>query len=156
MEAQERLGSALEAWTENLLPAINILGNDGLDDKTFSTTFRDFSAVQHLFLVPQILDKIEPFMRDNSVQSNEPVHLAKHYNPTISLSTSPSLSPVQLNPPLSAELDDPTHPGVGWALFDAGNTGHYPLVFLNEQDQPEVAKYICFRTVNEETHLVGT
>ena len=156
MEAQERLGSALEVWTENLLPAINILGNDGLDDKTFSTTFRDFSAVQHLFLVPQILDEIEPFMRDNSVQSDEPVHLAQRYNPTISLSTSPSSSPVQLDPPLSAELDDPTHPGVGWALFDAGNTGHYPLVFLNEQDQPEVAKYICFRTVDEETHLVGT
>ena len=45
MEAQERLGSVLEAWTENLLPAINILGNDSLDDKTFSTTFHNFSAV---------------------------------------------------------------------------------------------------------------
>ena len=156
MEAQERLGSALEVWTENLLPAITILGNDGLDDETFSTTFRDFSAIQHLFFVLQILDKIEPFIRDDSVQSDEPVHLAQRYNPTISLSTSPSSSPVQLEPPLSAELDNPTHPGVGWALFDAGNTGHYPLVFLNEQDQPEVAKYICFRTVDEETHLVGT
>ena len=156
MEAQERLGSALEAWTENLLPAINILGNDGLDDETFSTTFRDFAAVQHLFLVPQVLDEIEPFIRDDSVQSDEPVQLAQRYNPTISLSTSPSSSPVQLDPPLSAELDDPTHPGIGWALFDAGNTGHYPLVFLNEQDQPEIAKYICFRTVDEETHLVGT
>ena len=156
MEAQERLGNALEVWTKNLLPAINILGNDGLDDETFSTTFCDFSAVQHLFLVPQILDEIEPFIHDDSVQSDEPVHLAQRYNPTISLSTSPSLSPVQLDPPLSAELDDPTHPGVGWALFDSGNTGHYPLVFLNEQDQPEVAKYICFRTVKEETHLVGT
>ena len=45
MEAQERLGSVLKAWTENLMPAINILGNNGLDDKTFSTTFHDFSAV---------------------------------------------------------------------------------------------------------------
>ena len=156
MEAQERLGSALEAWTENLLLAINILGNDGLDDETFSTTFSDFSAVQHLFLVLQILDEIEPFMHDDSVQSDEPIHLAQRYNPTVSLSVSPSSSPVQLNPPLSAELDDPAHPGIRWALFDAGNAGHYPLVFLNEQDQPEVAKYICFRTVNKETHLVGT
>ena len=156
MEAQERLGSALEVWTENLLPAINILGNDGLDDETFSTTFRDFSAVQHLFLVPQILDEIEPFIHDDSVQSDEPVHLAQRYNPTISLSTSPSSSPVQLEPPLSAELDDPTHPGVGWALFDAGNPGHYPIVFINERSQPEIAKYICFRTVEEETHLIGT
>ena len=45
MEAQERLGNMLEAWTEDLLPAINILGNDGLDDETFSTTFCDFAAV---------------------------------------------------------------------------------------------------------------
>ena len=156
MEAQERLGSTLEAWTENLLPAINILSNNGLDDKTFSTTFCNFSTVQHLFLVPQILDEIEPFMRNDSVQSDKPVYLAKHYNPTVFLSMSPSLSPVQLEPPLSAELDDPTHPGIGWALFDASNTGHYPLVFLNEQDQPEVAKYICFRTIDEETHLVDT
>ena len=95
-------------------------------------------------------------MRDDSIQNDKPVHLTACYNPTISLSMSPSSSPVQLDPPLSAELDDPTHPGVRWALFDAGNTGHYPLVFLNEQDQPEVAKYICFRTVNKEMHLVGT
>ena len=156
MEAQERLGSTLEAWTEDLLPAINILGNDSLDDETFSTTFCNFSAVQHLFLVPQILDKIEPFMYNDSIQSDKPVYLAACYNPTISLSTTPSLSPIQVNPPLSAELEDPTHPGVGWALFNTGNTSHYPLVFLNEQDQPEVAKYICFRTINEETHLVST
>jgi len=57
---------------------------------------------------------------------------------------------------LSAELEDPTHPGEGWALFDAGNPGYYPLVFSNKQDQPEVAKYICFCTTEEETHLVGT
>ena len=156
MEAQERLGSALEAWTEDLMPAINILGNDALDNEMFSTTFRDFAAVQHLFFVPQILDEIEPFIHNESVQSDEPVHLATRYNPTISLSTSPSSSPVQINPPLSAELEDPAHPGIGWALFDAGNTGHYPLIFLNKQSQPEIAKYICFRTVDEETHLVGT
>ena len=156
MEAQERLGNTLEVWTENLLPAINILGNDSFDDETFSTTFCNFSTMQHLFLVPQILDEIEPFMHDNSVNSDEPIYLATCYNPTISLSTSLSLSPVQLEPPLSSELDNPTHPGVGWALFDAGNIGYYPLVFLNEQDQPEIAKYICFRTVDKETHLVGT
>ena len=156
MEAQERLENTLKVWTEDLLPAINILGNNGLNNKTFSTTLHNFSAVQHLFLVPQVIDEIEPFMRNDSVQSDEPVHLATRYNPTISLSMSPSSSPVQLNPPLSAELDNPTHPGVRWALFDTSNTGHYPLVFLNEQDQPKVAKYICFRTVDKETHLVST
>ena len=144
IEAQERLGSALEAWMEDLMPAINILGNDGLDNKTFSTTLQDFSVVQHLFLALQILDKVEPFIWDNSVQSDKPVQLATHYNPTISLSISPSSSPIQVDPPLSAKIEDLAHPGVGWALFNTGNPGHYLLVFLNKQDQPKIAKYICF------------
>ena len=156
MEAQERLGSTLEAWTGGLMPATNILSNDSLDNQTFTTTFCDFATVQHLFFVPQILDEIKPFIRDESIQSDEPVQLAACYNPTISISTSPNLTPIQIDPPpLSAELEDPTHPGEGLALFDTGNTGHYPLVFLNEQDQPEIAKYICFCMVEEETHLVG-
>ena len=156
MEVQRRLESALEAWTEGLMPAINILGNNGIDNKSFLTTFRDFAAVQHLFFVPQVLAEIEPFIRDESVQSDKPVQLATHYNPTISLSTTLSSSPIPTEPPLSVELEDPTHPGNGWALFDAGNPGHYPLIFLNEQNQSEVAKYICFRTTKEETHLVRT
>jgi len=154
MEAQRRLESALEAWTEGLMPAINILGNDGIDDKSFFTTFRDFAAVQHLFFVPQVLSEIEPFLQDDSVQSNEPVQLATCYNPTISIT--PHSSPIPIDTPLSEELADPDHPGDGWALFDAGNPGHYPLVFLDEQNQSVVAKYICFCTTEEETHLVRT
>jgi len=39
MEAHQRLESALEAWTKGLMPTINILGNDGLDDQVFTTSF---------------------------------------------------------------------------------------------------------------------
>jgi len=67
MEVHQRLESALEAWTEGLMPAINILGNDGIDDTLFTTSFRDFSAVQHLFYVPQILSEIELFLNDDDV-----------------------------------------------------------------------------------------
>ena len=154
MEVHQRLESALEAWTEGLMPAINILGNDGLDDQVFTTSFRDFSAVQHLFFVPQILTEVEPFLDDNSVQSNPPESLGACYNPTISKSSTPS--PITVNPPLSNELNDPTYPGEGWALFDAGNPGHYPLTFINDDGQPEVAKYICFHSTEEDTYLVGT
>ena len=38
LEEQGRVVSALEAWTDDLIPVINILGNDGLDDEVFSTT----------------------------------------------------------------------------------------------------------------------
>jgi len=75
MEAQRKLESALEAWTEGLMPAINILGNDGLDDEVFMTSFQDFSAVQHLFFVPQILTEVEPFLKDDSVHSDKPPSL---------------------------------------------------------------------------------
>jgi len=63
MEAQRRLESALEAWTEGLMPAINILGNNGINDESFLTTYHDFMAVQHLFFVPQVLNEIEPYYR---------------------------------------------------------------------------------------------
>jgi len=154
MEVHQRLESALEAWTEGLMPAINILGNDGIDDTIFTTSFRDFSAVQHLFFVPQILTEVEPFLDDDSVQSDPPESLAAWYNPTISQSS--NLSPITINPPLSDKLNDPAHPGEGWALFDTGNPGHYPLAFVNDEGQSEVAKYICFHSTEEDTYLVGT
>jgi len=154
MEVQKRLKHVLEAWTEGLMPAINILGNDGLEDKIFTTSFRDFSAVQHLFFVPQVLTEIEPFLDKDSVQNDPPESLTTRYNPTISQPSTPS--PITINPPLSEDLEDPAYPGEGWALFDAGNPGHYPLVFLDEEGQPEVAKYICFCTTEEDTYLVGT
>jgi len=154
MEAHQRLENTLEAWTEGLMPAINILGNDGLDDTIFTTSFWDFSAVQHLFFIPQILTEVEPFLDDDSVQSDPPESLGARYNPTVSKTSTPS--PITINPPLSDELNDPTYPGEGWALFDAGNPGHYPLTFVNNKGQPEVAKYICFRSTEEDTYLVGT
>jgi len=73
MEQQERVSGALSTWTEDLMHAINILGNDGLDDKTFETTYRNFKAVQHLFFVPHVLDLTEPYMSDDSVNSDKPV-----------------------------------------------------------------------------------
>jgi len=111
MEQQERVTGALSAWTEDLMGAINILGNDGLDDESFETTYHDFKAVQHLFFVPCILDLTEPYMDDDSVNSDEPICFAQ-YQPTITRSTSPSES-IRLAPPLTSDLQDPDHPGEG-------------------------------------------
>jgi len=153
MEHQGRITGALSAWTEDLLPALNILGNTELDDQVFTTTFRDYTAVEHLFLIPQILDKIEGYMSDNDVQSDEPVRFAQ-YNPTISLSSTPS--PIPNIPQLTQQLDDPNHPGAGWSEYDRSDTRQYPLVFLNEYGQDEVARYVTFRQLGVDTHLVGT
>ena len=153
MEHQERITGALSAWTEDLLPALNILGNTELDDQIFTTTFRDYTAVEHLFLIPQILKKIEGYMSDDDVQNDKPVRFAQ-YNPTISLSSTPS--PIPNVPQLTQQLNDLNHPGVGWSEYDHGDAQQYPLVFLNKYGQDEVARYITFRQVGVNTHLVGT
>jgi len=110
MEAQGRITGALSAWTEDLLPAINVLGNTELDNQIFTTTFHNYTTIKHLFLIPQILDKIEGYMSDDDVQNDEPVKFAM-YNPTISLSSTPS--PIPNIPQLTEQLDNPNHPGAG-------------------------------------------
>jgi len=153
MEHQERITGALSAWTEDLLPALNILGNTELNDQMFTTTFCDYTAIEHLFLIPQILEKIEGYMSDNDVQSDEPIRFAE-YNPTISLSSTPS--PIPNISQLTEQLNDPNHPGTGWSEYDHSDTQQYLLVFLNEYGQDEVARYITFRQIGIDTHLVGT
>jgi len=140
-------------WTEDLMGAINILGNDGLNDKTFKTTYRDFKAVQHLFFVPHVLDLTEPYMSDDSVNSDKPIRFAQ-YQPTVTRSTSPSES-IRLAPPLTSDLQDSDHPGEGWVQYDRTQPHLYPIVFLNEEGQAETAQYISYRSINEDTHLVG-
>jgi len=132
---------------------INILGNDGLDDETFETTYHDFKAVQHLFFIPRILDLTELYMSDDSVNSDEPVHFAQ-YQLTITRSTSPSES-IRLTPPLTSDLQDPDHPGEGWVWYDGTQPHLYPIVFLNKEGQAEVAWYISYRSIGKDTHLVG-
>jgi len=112
MEYQEHITGVLLAWMEDLLPALNILGNTELNDQVFTTTFCDYTTVEHLFLIPQILDKIEGYMSDSNVQSDEPIRFAE-YNPTISLLSTPS--PIPNVPQLTKQLDDPNHPGAGWS-----------------------------------------
>jgi len=153
MEQQERVSGAISMWTEDLMGAINILGNNGLNDETFETTYRDFKAVQHLFFVPHVLDLTGPYMSDNSINSNKPIHFAQ-YQPTITRSTSPSES-ICLAPPLTSNLQDPDHPREGWVQYDGTQPYLYPIVFLNKEGQAETAQYISYRSINEDTHLVG-
>jgi len=152
MEVQKHITGALSAWTEDLLPAINILGNTELDNQVFTTTFCDYTAVEHLFLIPQILEKIEGYMLDDDVQSDKPIKFAE-YNPTISLSSTPS--PIPNVPQLTEQLNDPNHPGVRWSEYNHGDTWQYPLVFLNKYGQDKIAWYVTFRQIGIDTHIVG-
>jgi len=91
-------------------------------------------------------------MSDEDVQSEEPIRFAT-YNPTISLSSTPS--PIPNIPQLTIQLDDPNHPGPGWSKYNRGDMRQYPLVFLNKYGQDEIARYVTFRQVGIDTHIVG-
>jgi len=157
MESPGEDKEAYEAWTEGLMPTVRILANNVLSDKNFYTTYKDFENVQHLFFIPQILDHTNPFMSEPSVSDDEPMTTFVTYVPTTSYRPSPSSSfapPLPIHASPISELDDPDHPGEGWALYSS-DPNHYPLTFLNEQGYMELAKYITYRDVGNETQLVG-
>src|SRR5260221_8810952 len=153
MEDPGEDSEAYEAWTEGLMSTVRILANDNLSDENFHTTYRDFQNVQHLFFIPQILDRTNPFMSETSVSEDEPMTTFVSYAPTTSFhsvsSFTPSLPRHAL--PTRNNLD---HPGDGWTLYSS-NPNHYPLTFLNEHGHMELAKYVTYRDVGNETQLVG-
>jgi len=157
MENPGEDSEAYKAWTEGLMPAVRILANNVLSDENFYTTYKDFKNVQHLFFVPQILDRTNPFMSEPSVSDDEPMTTFAAYIPTTSYHPSPSSSfdpPLPIHASPTSELNDPDHPGKGWALYSS-DPNHDPLTFLNEQGHMELAKYITYRDVGNETQLVG-
>jgi len=157
MENPREDSEAYEAWTEGLMPAVCILANNALSDKNFYTTYKDFENIQHLFFIPQILDRTNPFMSEPSVSDDEPMTTFVTYVPTISYRPSPSSSFDPLLPIHASsisKLDDPDHPREGWALYSS-DPNHYPLTFLNEQGHMELAKYITYRDIGNETQLIG-
>jgi len=52
--------------------------------------------------------------------------------------------------------EDTDHPGGQWMCFNPGNTSHYPLVFVNTDNRPWAAKYICYLSVNDRVIHQGT
>jgi len=158
MENPREDKEAYEAWTEGLMPAVRILTNNVLSDENFYTTYKDFENVQHLFFIPQILDRTNSFMSEPSVSDDEPMTTFVTYAPTTSYHPSPSSSfapPLPIHASPISELDNLDHPGEGWALYSS-DPNHYPLTFLNEQGHMELAKYITYCDIGNETQLVGT
>jgi hypothetical protein len=66
-------------------------------------------------------------------------------------STTPSPSHISI----SSDEDESDHPGDEWMLYDGSNPKHYALVFINEQNEEEVAKYIQYVSVRDDMHLQG-
>jgi hypothetical protein len=66
-------------------------------------------------------------------------------------STTPSPSHISI----SSDEDATDHPSDEWMLYDGSNPKHYALVFINEKNEEEVAKYIRYVSVGDDMHLQG-
>ena len=145
-----RLNKAFEAWTQDLLPSIVSLANQGLDNEPIDLDIKDYNDVLHLFFIPNITDVLEDYMEEPQTSPIPPTVPLLH---CIASGSKPdSLSSDE--PQVIAQ--DPKHPGQGWEKFDPTNTSQYPLVFVNELGQVEAATYVSFKVVEDETCIEGT
>ena len=51
--------------------------------------------------------------------------------------------------------EDADHPGDGWMIYDYANPNHYQLIFVNEQGQAEVARYIKYASIRDRMAVQG-
>ena len=148
MEDANRIAQALEAWTTDLLPTITTLANQDVEDETLEVNIRDYNNVLHLFFVPNIANVIQPYL-DEPQFSPAPscVPLLQRISAGSEPDSLSSDNPIEF-------VDNLDHPGDGWEKFDAADTSHYPLVFINERGEAETAAYISYQVQGDETrHL---
>ena len=88
------------------------------------------------------MDMIGPYIEDSEEEVGPPPTLLQRL--TVHAATQ------------TEALADDNHPGGEWMKFNLGNPAHYPFVFVNEQSQPEAAKYIRYLSANDGVVHQGT
>jgi hypothetical protein len=109
-------------------------------------TVEEYNAIAHLTYISALTDLIEPYLAQVIQLEDEPPSLLQHI-------TSAAPSPSHIS--ISSDEDETDHPGGEWMLYDGSNPKHYVLVFINEQNEEEVAKYIRYLSVGDDMHLQG-
>jgi hypothetical protein len=109
-------------------------------------TVGEYNAIAHLSYISAFTDLIKPYLVNTVKQEDEPPSLLQHI-------TSATPSPSHIS--ISSDDDDTDHPGGEWMLYDGKNPKHYPLIFINKQNEEEVAKYIRYVLVGDDMHLQG-
>ena len=100
------------------------------------------TCIAHLTYVSAFTDKIEPYLEDAVREIGPPPTLLQRIS-----------TPSHISVTDSEEETD--HPGGDWIEYDATNPKHYPLVFINESNEEEVAKYIRYYNIGDGVHLQG-
>jgi hypothetical protein len=109
-------------------------------------TVEEYNTITHLTYILAFTDLIEPYLAHAVKMEDEPPSLLQRI-------TSAAPSPSHIS--ISSDENETDHPGNEWMLYDGKNPKHYPLVFVNEQNEEEVAKYIRYMSVGDDMHLQG-
>ena len=84
-------------------------------------THQEYNHIAHLTYISSFTDTIEPYL----IENKRPKTLLERL-------TTPSHISISNNKEL-------VHPGEGWHKYDTRNPKHYPLIFVNENREEEVA-----------------
>ena len=127
-QVHPKLSEFMEACTGDLMISITAMSNADAT-RPLPITNGEYNHIAHLTYVSAFTDKIEPYLEDAIQEIGPPPTLLQR------ISTPSHISVID-----SEEETD--HPGQGWIEYDTTNPKHYPLIFINEANEEEVAKYI--------------
>ena len=141
-QSHPKLSEFMEACTSNLMISITAMSNADITCPLPITNGK-YNCIAHLTYVSTFMDKIEPYLED-TVWEIRPL-------PTLlQRMTTPSHISVT-----DSKDEDTDHPGRDWIEYEATNPKHYPLVFINEANEEEVTKYICYHSIGDGVHIQG-
>ena len=101
-------------------------------------THQEYNCIAHLTYIPSFTDKIDPYYNKEEAK--------------------PKTLLEWLNMPLHVSVSDDEefiHPGEGWYEYNAHNPCHYPLVFVNEDREEEVVRFIRYHPIRDGIMLQG-
>jgi hypothetical protein len=129
----------IKEWTDQLIVPIQAMSEHSID-LPLPITLGKYNAITHLTYIPTFTDLIEPYI---IVMTEEtPPTLLQHL-----------FTPSHIS--ISSDKDETDHPGEDWMLYNATNPKHYMFIFINKQNNEEVAKYICYHSIQDGVHLQG-
>ena len=140
-QAHPELSEFMEACTGDLMISITAMSNADVN-RPLPITNGEYNRIVHLTYVSAFTDKIEPYLEDAVQEIGPPPTLLQRISTPSHISVTDS-------------EDETDHPGQDWIRYDATNPKHYPLVFINEENEEEVAKYIRYHNIGDGVHLQG-
>jgi hypothetical protein len=137
------LSLIMKRSTDDLMIPITTMSEHSAD-LPLPITVGEYNAIAHLTYISVFTDLIEPYLVKAVKQEDEPPSLLQRI-----------MSPASSHISISSDKDDTNHPGDGWMLYNGKNPKHYPLVFINKQNEEEIMKYIRYTSVGDDMYLQG-